>query len=81
VGIEGDYPSPTPSDDYILDEGKPIWYPLLMVEINITFSSVYGVPKGRFSPSTSAKARFSALALVSARAFSAMDSLFSLEAF
>jgi len=67
--------------DYLLDEGKPVWYPLLMVEINITVSSVYVVPAVRFSPATSAKAHFSALALVSASAFSAMDSLLSLEAF
>ena len=68
-------------DDYLLDEGNPFCYPLLMVEINITVSSVYAVPRVRFSPSTSAKAHSSALALVSASAFSAMDSLLSLEAF
>jgi hypothetical protein len=68
-------------DDYILDEGNPFWYPLLMVEINITVSSVYGHLKGHFSPATSAKAHLSALALVSASGFSAMDSLLSLEAF
>jgi hypothetical protein len=74
-------PSPYPSDDYILDEGKSFCYPLLMVEINITVSSVYGVLVVYFSPATSAKAHFSALALVSASVFSAMDSLLSLEAF
>jgi hypothetical protein len=52
-----------------------------MVEINITVSSVYGVSVVHSSPSISAKAHFSALALVSASAFSAMGSLLSLEAF
>jgi hypothetical protein len=74
------YPS-LPSDDYLLDEGNPFWYPLLMVELNITVSSVYVVPVVHFSPAISAKAHFSALAPVSAWAFSAMGSLLSLEAF
>jgi hypothetical protein len=52
-----------------------------MLEINITVSLVYGVPAKRFSPAISAIVRFSALALISASAFSAMDSLLSLEAF
>jgi hypothetical protein len=52
-----------------------------MAEINITVSSVYEAPAARLSPSIFAIVRFSALALVSASAFSAMDSLLSLEAF
>jgi len=44
-------------------------------------SLVYAVPMVRLSPSISAKAHLSALALVSALGFSAMDSLLSLEAF
>jgi hypothetical protein len=68
-------------DDYLLDEGNPFCYPLLMVEISITVSSVYGVPVVHFSPATSAIVRFSGQMPVSALAFSAMDSLLSLEAF
>jgi hypothetical protein len=68
-------------DDYLLDEGNSFCYPLGMVEINVTVSSVYAVPMAHFSPSIFAIVRFSALALVSASAFSAMDSLLSLEAF
>jgi hypothetical protein len=69
------------SDDYLLDEGMSFCYPLVMVEINITVSSVYGVSVLHFSPSISAKAHSLALAPVSASAFFAMGSLLSLEAF
>jgi hypothetical protein len=75
------HPSPSPSDDYILDEGKPFCYSLVMVEINITVSSVYVIPAVHFSPSISAIVRFSGQMPVSALASSAMDSLLSLEAF
>jgi hypothetical protein len=74
-------PPPLASDDYLLDEGNSFCYPLVMVEINITVSSVYVIPAVHFSPSISAIVRFSAQRLVSASAFSAMDSLLSLEAF
>ena len=74
-------PHPHASDDYLLDEGNSFCYPWVMVEINITVSSVYEVPVVHFSPSISAIVRFSALAPVSALGFSAMDSLLSLEAF
>jgi hypothetical protein len=80
-GRRSPYPSPHPSDDYLLDEGSAFCYPLVMVEINITVSSVYGVPVVHFSPSISAIVRFSGQMPVSASAFSAMDSLLSLEAF
>jgi hypothetical protein len=52
-----------------------------MLEINITVSLVYAVPKARFSPSISAIVRFLGQMPVSALAFSAMDSLLSLEGF
>jgi hypothetical protein len=68
-------------DDYILDEGNQFCYPSIMVEINITVSSAYGVPAVHFSPSISAIVRFSGQMPVSALASSAMDSLLSLEAF
>jgi hypothetical protein len=52
-----------------------------MVEINSAISSVYAVSVERFSPSTSAKVRFSGRMPVSVSAFSAMGFLLSLEAF
>jgi hypothetical protein len=52
-----------------------------MLEINITVSLVYAVPKVRFSLAISAIVRFLSQMPVSALAFSAMDSLLSLEAF
>jgi hypothetical protein len=52
-----------------------------MVEINITVSSVYVVPRVHFFPSIFAITHFSIPQLISLRAFSAMDSFLSLEAF
>jgi hypothetical protein len=68
-------------DDYLLYEGNSFCYPLIMVEINITVSSVYVVPKPLVSPSISVKVHFSAQRPVSALGFSAMDSSVSLEGF
>jgi hypothetical protein len=52
-----------------------------MVEINITVSSVYGSPRVKFYPSVSAIVRSVGQMPVSSSAFSAKDSLLSLEAF
>jgi hypothetical protein len=68
-------------EDYILDEGTKVCYSLAMAEISVTVSWVYEFLRARLSPAISAKARSSALALVSASAFSVTGSLLSLEAF
>ena len=52
-----------------------------MMEIRLTVSLAYAILAMPFSPSISAIVPFSALALVSASGFAAMDFAVSLEAF